>query len=68
MKQSQNKVVDWSQFLSGIPARDYIFQDIPYEEQIGQASTLLQEAEIILIGAGAGVSTAAGSALIQTDL
>ena len=31
-----------------------------YEEQIEQAATLLNGAEIILIGAGAGVSTAAG--------
>ena len=32
MKQSQRKKIDWSQFLSGVPAGDYIFQDIPYEE------------------------------------
>ncbi|MDE7250303.1 MAG: Sir2 silent information regulator family NAD-dependent deacetylase, partial [Lachnospiraceae bacterium] len=58
MKQSQK--IDWSQFLSGVPARDYVFQDIPYEEQVERASALIKEAEIILIGAGAGASTAAG--------
>lgn len=62
MKQNQKKKIDWSQFLSGVPARDYVFQDISYEEQIEQASTLIKDAEIILIGAGSGASTAAGLA------
>ncbi|MBD5137670.1 MAG: Sir2 silent information regulator family NAD-dependent deacetylase [Lachnospiraceae bacterium] len=60
MKQSQKNKIDWSQFLSGVPAEDYVFQNIPYDEQVKQASALIREAEIILIGAGAGVSTAAG--------
>lgn len=60
MKQSQKKKTDWSQFLSGVPARDYIFQDIPYEKQMEQASALIKESDIILIGAGAGASAAAG--------
>jgi len=54
------KMIDWSQFLSGVPAKDYIFQDIPYEKQVEQASALLAAAETILIGAGAGASAAAG--------
>ena len=62
MKQGQKKRIDWTQVLSGIPARDYIFQDTPYEEQIERASILIKEAETILIGAGAGASTAAGLA------
>lgn len=62
MKQSQEKKSGWTQFLSGVPARDYVFQDIPYEEQIERASTLIKEADIVLIGAGAGASTAAGLA------
>lgn len=62
MKQSQKKKSGWTQFLSGVPARDYVFQDIPYEEQIERASTLIKEADIVLIGAGAGASTAAGLA------
>ena len=60
MKQSQKKKIDWWQFLSGVPAGDYIFQDFPYEEQIERASALIKEAEFILIGAGAGASAAAG--------
>lgn len=47
-------------FLSGIPARDYIFQNIPYAEQIQSAAKAIKEAEYILIGAGAGLSAAAG--------
>ena len=62
MKQSQKKRIDWTQVLSGIPARDYVFQDTPYEEQIERVSALIKEAETILIGAGAGASTAAGLA------
>ena len=60
MKQSLKRKVDWTQFLSGVPARDYVFQDIPYEEKLKQASALIKEAEIILVGAGAGASAAAG--------
>lgn len=56
----QTKKTDWSRFLSGVSARDYVFQNIPYEEQIEQAAALIQAAEVILIGAGAGASTAAG--------
>lgn len=56
----RNKKVDWTQFLCGIPARDYIFQQTPYEEQIQAAARCLNEAEFVLIGAGAGLSAAAG--------
>lgn len=47
-------------FLCGMPARDYIYQKTPYEEQVKQASGMIREAEFILIGAGAGLSAAAG--------
>lgn len=47
-------------FLSGTPARDYMFQETPYKEQIKQAAKLIKEADYILIGAGAGLSAAAG--------
>ncbi|MDE6750316.1 MAG: Sir2 silent information regulator family NAD-dependent deacetylase [Lachnospiraceae bacterium] len=60
MKQSQKAKIDWTQFLSGIPANDYIFQNVPYEEQLEQAAVLIKEADAILIGAGAGASAAAG--------
>lgn len=50
----------FQQFLSGTPSEDYIFQDTPYEEQIKQAAKAMKAAEYILIGAGAGLSAAAG--------
>lgn len=52
--------MDWSRFLYGVPAGDYIFQKESYEEQIETAAGYLKEAECVLIGAGAGLSTAAG--------
>lgn len=39
---------------------NYIFQDIPYETQIKHAAKLIKDADIVLIGAGAGASAAAG--------
>lgn len=50
----------FQEFLSGTPARDYIFQKTPYLEQIRSAARAIEEAEYILIGAGAGLSAAAG--------
>lgn len=47
-------------FLSGMPARDYVFQQLPYDEQIKRTAKMIKEAEFVLIGAGAGMSTAAG--------
>lgn len=52
--------MDWRKFLSGMPANDYVVQDIPYEEQIKASTKLIKDADYILIGAGAGLSTAAG--------
>lgn len=41
--------------------KDYcIDQEIPYEEQLQQAAKLLDNAQMLLIGAGAGASAAAG--------
>lgn len=41
MKQIDKKT-DWSRFLSGIHSSDYIFQDVPYEEQIEKAAALIE--------------------------
>lgn len=60
MKQRKNKKINWSQFLNGVSAGDYVFQHVPYEEQVEQAAALIKAAEVILIGAGAGASAAAG--------
>ena len=53
--------ITFESFLSGSPARDYIFQDTPYEEQIRQAVQMLRDADFVLLGAGAGMSAAAGA-------
>lgn len=50
----------FQEFLCGIPAGDYIFQNTEYYEQIEQAAKAIREADYILIGAGAGLSAAAG--------
>lgn len=55
--------MEFQDFLSGTPAREYVFQQTPYEQQIVQAAQLIKEADYILIGAGAGLSTAAGLAI-----
>lgn len=50
----------FQRFLCGVPAKDYIFQHTPYEEQIANAAKAIKTAQYILIGAGAGLSAAAG--------
>lgn len=57
---AKGKEITFNGFLSGVPARDYVFQNIPYEEQIKKAAEMIEEADYCLIGAGAGTSTAAG--------
>ena len=52
--------VDWQSFLCGTPAKDYIFQKDDYKVQINHAAGLLKDADAVLVGAGAGASTAAG--------
>lgn len=59
-KSIRKKHIDWGQFLCGVPAGDYIFQQDPYPKQLAHAAELIKNADAILIGAGAGASTAAG--------
>lgn len=59
--RDNNKKMSFSRFLSADYARDYIFQDIPYDEQIERAARILRDADYVLLGAGAGMSTAAGA-------
>lgn len=54
--------VDFARFLSGMPAESYVLQDTPYEESIRESAALLDQADAVLIGAGAGLSAAAGLA------
>ena len=62
-RNSTNKStnVSFNTFLSGTPARDYVMQDTPYDEQIARAVKLIQSADCVLLGAGAGTSAAAGA-------
>ena len=55
------KMITFESFLYGIPARDYVFQKTTYEEQIRQAAMMIQDADYVLIGVGAGMSAAAGA-------
>ena len=53
--------ITFESFLCGTPARDYVYQSVPYETQIQQASQAIADADCVLIGAGAGMSAAAGA-------
>lgn len=61
INRNEKKRTRFSDFLSGDYARDYINQDTPYTEQIERAVKFIRDAEYVLIGAGAGMSTAAGA-------
>lgn len=56
---SDRKRITFENFLSGCPSRDYIFQKVPYEDQIRQAAKMIREADYVLLGVGAGMSMAA---------
>ena len=53
--------ITFNTFLSGTPAIDYIFQDEEYDSQIERAAGMIKKADYVLVGAGAGLSTAAGA-------
>lgn len=59
--RNTKKKTRFADSLSADYARDYINQTTPYAEQIGRAAELIGEAEYVLLGAGAGMSTAAGA-------
>lgn len=59
--QNHKQKITFETFLSGMPSRDYIFQNAPFAEQIEQAARMIREADYILLGAGAGMSAAAGA-------
>ena len=52
--------VDWRNFLCSTPARDYVFQKDAYEDQIDRAAKNIRNTDCVIIGAGAGASTAVG--------
>ena len=60
LKKIRKSYVDWSRLLCYTSANDYVFQNDPYELQVENAARLIKEADAVIIGAGAGASTAAG--------
>lgn len=61
MNRNKNSGFTFSGFLCGAPQGDYIFQNVEYYKQIKRAAEIISDADYILIGAGAGLSTAAGA-------
>ena len=61
MDRTSKKKMSFERFLTYEYSGDYIRQDSPYEEQIRQAAKAIREADFVLLGAGAGMSTAAGA-------
>jgi NAD-dependent SIR2 family protein deacetylase len=61
MFKNKKNQYTFERFLSGMPASDYIFQNMSYNEQIKRACKIIEDADYVLIGAGAGMSTAAGA-------
>ena len=59
--RSSKKKVSFERFLTCEYARDYIDQNTPYKEQIEKAAQAIREADYVLLGAGAGMSAAAGA-------
>ncbi len=53
--------ITFGSFLCGVPIHGHSSQQTPYADRIRQAAALVAEAEYVLIGAGAGMSTAAGA-------
>ena len=59
-KKIRKEHADWRNFLCSTPARDYVFQKDAYEDQIDRAAKNIRNTDCVIIGAGAGASTAAG--------
>ncbi len=59
--RSAKKKMSFERFLSYEYSGDYILQETPYSEQINLAAKAIREADYVLLGAGAGMSTAAGA-------
>ena len=53
--------ITFSSFLNGIPATDYIRQNHMLEETVTKAAEMIRSADYILLGAGFGLSIAAGA-------
>ncbi len=61
VNRENKKKTSFQSFLSAEYAQDYVNQDTSYTEQIEKAASCIRGADCVLIGAGAGMSTAAGA-------
>ena len=59
--RGNRKKISFQNFLSSEYSRDYVNQNVPDEVQIKKATACIRAADCILLGAGAGMSTAAGA-------
>ncbi len=60
LNRKKTKKVDFMQFLSRVPSRDYVFQRVPYEEQVKKAAELLKanrKKRVVLLELGVGFNT-----------
>ena len=60
-QRASRKKMTFERFLSADYARDYIWQEEPYAGQIARAAAYIRDADYVLLGVGAGMSTAAGA-------
>lgn len=59
--RNRKKLLRFQDFLSADYAADYIHQPESYDEKIARAAQSIREADYVLLGVGAGMSTAAGA-------
>lgn len=59
-KKHMEKRMNPGKLPPGIPGGNYVFQKTSYQEQTAQAAAMVKKADAVVIGAGAGFSTAAG--------
>ena len=60
LNRKKTKKVDFMQFLSRVPSRDYVFQRVPYEEQVKKAAELLKanrKKRVVRLELGVGFNT-----------
>jgi len=60
MSENDRKMT-FRRFLTADYARDYVHVDEPREDKLDRAAAFIREADYVLIGVGAGMSTAAGA-------
>lgn len=52
--------INWNEYLYTLPSKDYVNDNRTLEEKLEMVSSFMKDADAVLIGAGAGLSSAAG--------